>query len=110
MLQTQYQHHQAHEQTHEQAQARLEIIFTNIYSEFNENQWECLKTNNMITFTNKFAPLDKFYIETSENSIYEINVSIPVNKVNYKNTIMNMNEAVSYIKMHIAFYELRSRL
>ena len=96
---------QQHEQTHTQSQARLELLFTNIYSEFNENQWACSKNNNIVTFANRLFPLDEFYVETSEDSLYEINVSIPVNDVNYKKTFMNINEAVAYIKMHAGLYD-----
>ena len=94
---------QQHEQS--QSQARLELLFTNIYSEFNENQWKCSKGNHIVIFANKLAPLDEFYVETSESSLYEIKVSIPVNEVNYIKTFMNINEAVAYIKMHAGLYD-----
>ena len=96
--------HKAQNQ-HTQSQARLELLFTNIYSEFNEKQWDCLKNNNIVTFANRLFPLDEFYVETSENSLYEIKVSIPVNEVNYIKTFMNINEAVAYIKMHAGLYD-----
>ena len=94
---------QQHEQS--QSQARLELLFTNIYSEFNENQWACSKNNNIVTFANRLFPLDEFYVETSESSLYEIKVSIPVNEVNYIKTFMNINEAIAYIKMHAGLYD-----
>ena len=96
---------QHHEQEQSQSQARLELLFTNIYSEFNDNQWACSKNNNIVTFANRLFPLDEFYVETSESSLYEIKVSIPVNEVNYKKTFMNINEAIAYIKMHAGLYD-----
>ena len=96
---------EAQAQASKQVQERLELLIRHIYSDFNENQWYSFKTNNIVTFRNKLAPLDEFYVEISENSLYEIKVSIPVNEVNYKKTFMNINEAVSYIKMHAGLYD-----
>ena len=96
---------EAQAEASKQVQERLELLIRHIYSDFNENQWYSFKTNNIVTFRNKLAPLDEFYIEISENSLYEIKVSIPVNEVNYKKTFMNINEAVSYIKMHAGLYD-----
>jgi hypothetical protein len=96
---------QHHEQEQNQSQTRLDLIITHIYSEFNENKWNCSKGNNIVIFANKLAPLDEFYVETSESSLYEIKVSIPVNEVNYKKTFMNINEAIAYIKMHAGLYD-----
>ncbi len=102
----QYQQAQSQSQSQSQeSQERLDLIITNIYSEFNENQWKCSKGNNIVIFANKLAPLDEFYVETSESSLYEIKVSIPVNEVNYIKTFMNINEAVAYIKMHAGLYD-----
>ena len=101
----QFQQAEQYQQAQTQAQERLDLIITHIYSEFNENQWNCSKGNNIVIFANKLAPLDEFYVETSESSLYEIKVSIPVNEVNYIKTFMNINEAIAYIKMHVALYD-----
>ena len=37
-----------HQHEQSQSQSRLELLFTNIYSEFNENQWACSKNNNIV--------------------------------------------------------------
>jgi len=89
-----------------QAQAHVETssLLNKLQPLFNTTKWHLSQTSaNKVCYNNFQNPLDEYIIETP--STHEIQVSIPINQVAYRNTFFNMNEVINYVKMHLAYYD-----
>ena len=90
---------------------KVDMIFNHIQYVFNSNKWKTIQTNNKVCFNSTTIPYDEYVIENPSSS--EITVSIPLNDVSYKKTFLlkynnnndTINAIISYIKMHLDYYE-----
>ena len=85
---------------------KLDVILDIIRPFFCQKNWFEEKTSNKFSFCNNNDPYAEFVVALP-NAIdtNAIDVSIPVKDVSYKKTFFNINEATSYMKMHVKNYE-----
>jgi hypothetical protein len=81
----------------------METIFNVINPFFAGNQWQLNRNINTMFYRNK---TDEFVI-TLLPSTGGIEVTVPLNKVCYKNTFYTLNTVVDYVKMHVNYYQTR---
>lgn len=90
---------------------KLDVILDIIRPFFCQKNWFEEKTSNKFSFCNNNDPYAEFVvalpnaIDTNAIDTNAIDVSIPVKDVSYKKTFFNINEATSYMKMHVKNYE-----
>jgi hypothetical protein len=81
----------------------METILTIINPFFVSNQWQLQQKDNTLCYQyNK----DEFVI-TLLPKTNEIEITIPLNEVRYKNKFKGVTTAIDYIKMHLDYYHLR---
>jgi hypothetical protein len=82
----------------------METLFNVINPFFTQNKWQPhKKDNNTVYYRNK---CDEFVITVLPKT-NEIEITIPLHEVLYKNKFYNLNVAVEYVKMHLNYYHIR---
>ena len=88
----------------------METIFNVIHPLFVENNWLIQKKENTLCYSKQSSSNqpDEFIIKHLPKT-NEIEITVPLNEVDYKNTFNNtaMNTVVDYVKMHLNYYHTR---
>ena len=80
----------------------LETLLNVIHPFFTAKKWQPYQQDNTIYYRNK---RDEFII-TLLPKTNEIEITIPLHEVLYKNKFYNLNTAVEYVKMHLNYYHI----
>jgi hypothetical protein len=89
-------------------QEKLNNLISLVQPFFNKTNWQSSYTTDKVAFYNAIEPYDEYVIGFTP--LNEINVSVPIKSVAYKQTFFNINDVVAYVKMHLDFYEQKNCL
>jgi hypothetical protein len=104
----------------------VHTIYESIDHLFDTNEWICSKTPTTLNYKHKIASLEEYSVSVSEanksvseanksvsvseanisvseankNINTKIDISIPLNDINYKTTCYNLNDAINYVTWH----------
>lgn len=79
----------------------METILNVIHPLFIEKQWRGFKTDNSVSYWNH---ADEFIIKLLPQTA-EIEITIPLSEVRYKNKFNTIPAAIDYLKMHLNYYQ-----
>jgi len=81
----------------------METIFNVIHPFFVENKWQSCKKANTVSYRNK---TDEFIVTVLPKTA-EIEITIPLHEVVYKNKFNTIPTAIDYLKMHLNYYQAK---
>jgi hypothetical protein len=92
----------------------IETIFNVIHPFFVQNKWRMYKKDNTLCYSKQSSSNqpDEFIIKHIPKT-NEIEITVPLNEVDYKNKFNNTNPdvitnmVVDYVKMHLNYYHSR---
>jgi hypothetical protein len=82
---------------------KIKNIFSLVQPLFNSHRWKVKNSINQVAFYNTSYEYDEYVISVDKYNDY--NVSVPIQTISYRQTFLNINEVVDYVKMHLACYE-----
>jgi hypothetical protein len=89
----------------------METIFNIIHPFFDKTQtqtqtqtrWQCQKKENTLLYK-CIHKCDEFIITVLPKTA-EIEITVPLHQVQYKNKFTNVESAIDYVKMHLNYYD-----
>jgi hypothetical protein len=86
----------------------MDTLFNVINPFFDRNNWRMYKKDNTLCYSHPFTDriADEFII-TLLPKTNELEITVPLNDVLYKNKFINSTIAIDYIKMHLNYYHAR---
>ena len=82
----------------------METLINCIHPFFDQNKWQLLKKGENTAFYKYKTKYDEFIINFLPKT-NEIEITIPLNEVSYKNKFYNVDTAINYLKMHLNYYK-----
>ena len=81
----------------------METIFKAINPFFDENKWQSYKKANTLSYQNQ---TDEFIVSVLPQTA-EIEITVPLHEVRYKNKFTVVATAIDYLKMHLNYYQAK---
>ena len=81
----------------------METIFKAINPFFDENKWQSCKKANTVSYHNQN---DEFIVTVLPHTA-EIEITVPLDEVRYKNKFTVIPTAIEYLKMHLNYYQAK---
>ena len=81
----------------------METIFNVIHPFFVETKWKSCKKANTVSYQNQ---TDEFIVTVLPQTA-EIEITVPLDEVRYKNKFTALPTAIDYLKMHLNYYHAK---